>query len=127
MTTTIVTYTPREAAVALAGLARRAHYRPGSPHGGRARYEPNLTPPGPDPWPVSDHGIIRVEAWAVDTSDESLEILADTLAGLPGAMEQILNRESDPAKPRDRRPYVVTLLPGDGSYCSHTRERWTRV
>jgi hypothetical protein len=127
MTTTIVTYTPREAANALAQLARRAHYRRGSPHGGRARYEPNLAPPGPDPWPVSDHSLIRAEAWAVDTSDESLEILAETLAHLPGAIEQCRVPEGDAGKPRDRRPYAWTLLPGDGSYCSHTRERWTRA
>ena len=44
MTTTIVTYTPREAGAALAQLARRSNYRRGTPHGGRARYEPNLTP-----------------------------------------------------------------------------------
>jgi hypothetical protein len=108
-------------------VARNARYARGSVHSGRARYEPNLTPPGPDPWPVSDHGLIRAEARALDTSDESLEILADALAQLPGIVEQALVPEHDASKPKDRRPYIWILLPGDGSYCSHMRERWTRA
>jgi hypothetical protein len=124
MTTTIVTYTPREAAAALAQMARREHYRRGN---GRARYEPNLTPAGPDPWPVSDHSIIRAEAWAIDTTDASVQALEAALAGMPGAGNHGLFRAHDADIPKDRRPYAWVLLPGDGSFCDHMRERWTRA
>jgi hypothetical protein len=126
-TATIVTYAPREAASALRQLAHRANYARGSVHGGRARYEPNLTPPGPDPWPVSDHSLIRVEAWPIDTTDASVEVLEATLADLPGAGNHGLFRAHDAGIPRDRRPFAWVLLPGDRSYCDHIRERWTRA
>jgi hypothetical protein len=117
---TIVTYTPREAGDTLKRLRTDVV-------GGRARYVPNLTPPGPDPWPVSDHSVVCAEAWATSTTDASVEALEAALAELPGATEHGLFRAHDADIPKGVRPYAWVLLPGDRSHCDHMRERWTRA
>ncbi len=101
---TIATYTPLTAA----GRAKRLP----TVHGSKARYVPNLTPAEDTP-AVSDHKLVRVEAWAIST-------------GEPGLAEHGAFRSRDPAIPKDRRPFAWAVLIGDGSYCGHSVERWTR-
>jgi hypothetical protein len=104
------------------------------PHvwGCRARFEPDLTPaPGDDPWPVSTHTVIRVEAWAVDSLDGwHVKDLERALATLPGASGHghvtTESPECDPDR-EARRPHAWVLLRQDeGSFCDHTRERWNK-
>ena len=88
-------------------------------HGSKARYVPNLSP-SEDPWPVSDHCSVRLEAWTAATDDRGMTLIETGLAGIPGASDHGSVRSDA------RRPYAWVLLPGDGSYCDHTRERWHR-
>jgi hypothetical protein len=113
----IATYTPLTAA----GRAKRLP----AVHGSKARYVPNLAPAG-DTWPASDHKLVRVEAWAITTGDAALRQVEDELATLPGLVEHGVFRASDPGIPNDRRPFAWAVLVGDGSYCGHSVERWTR-
>jgi hypothetical protein len=108
-------------------------------HGSQARFEPDITPaPGDDPFPVSTHTVIRVEAWPgpfsaapcpLDMTDAVDAVEAD-LAALPGAFEHGHVYTGDPLlkdSPVDRRPYAWALLhQDDGPCCSHTRERWSK-
>jgi hypothetical protein len=91
-------------------------------HGGRARYEPNLSVAGAsDPWPVSDHTVVRLEAWAATTNDASMLATESVLADLPGA-----HAHGTTSDEKGHRPYAWVLLDGDGSYCAHRREGWHR-
>jgi hypothetical protein len=100
-------------------------------HGCQARFVPDLEPDGLDPWPVSTHTLIRVEAWAVDTSEDSCAEVEKSLTSLPGLVEygrvcdyKTLKREGGYV---ERRPYAwVVLRQDEGSFCSHTRERWSK-
>ena len=89
----------------------------------KARYMPNLAP-GIDPWPVSDHKMVLLEAWAITTDRESLTALALALATLDGVTETGTTTITS-FKPGARRSFAWATLDGDASYCGHTRERWT--
>jgi len=69
---------------------------------------------------VSDHLVVRLEAWPVETAPVAVNRLEAVLASLPGATEHGQVRvPHDPPLTSDRRPYAWVLLPGDGSYCDH--------
>jgi hypothetical protein len=114
---TVTTYTPLTAA----GRAKRMP----TVHGSRARYVPNLTPER-DTWPVSDHKLVRVEAWAINTGDAAVRQVENELMTLLGLVEHGAFRACDPGIPTDRRPFAWAVVIGDGTYCTHSAERWTR-
>ncbi len=112
-------YTPRTAIDA-------AKWRPGGPvHGCRARYVPNRQPDVYETYPVSDHWVVRLEAWAVVMDDASLAEVLGALTALPGVIDSGTVREN-PDRINPRRPYAWVTLPGDGSWCGHSVERWSK-
>jgi hypothetical protein len=117
---TIRWYTAKDAANA----ARRLPHV----HGSQARFEPDREL-RPDPWPVSTHTVMRVEAWPGPSSSvpsppdmtAAVDAVEAELATLPGAFDH------GPVYVGDRRPYAWALLhQDDGPCCSHTRERWSK-
>jgi hypothetical protein len=106
-------------------LAADAAKRLSTVHGCKARYVPDLTPPAPDPWPISTHETVRVEAWAITTDHGALAALHRELAALPGAIASGMSTP-DPGHGRPlRRPWAWVELPGHETPCTHTREGWT--
>jgi hypothetical protein len=118
-TTETRVWTPGDAARAARSRGRGAGYYMARC---QARYVPNLTPsPDGDPWPVSDHSLVRLEVVPC-ANDAGREALEHDLAALDGATDHGFDRGDYPS----RRPHAWVILPGDGSYCAHTREGWTK-
>src|SRR5260370_2576576 len=87
---TIAPYTPLTAA----GRAKRLP----TVHGSKARYVPNLTPAEDTP-AVSDHKLVRVEAWAISTGDAAVRQGQAAPAPLPGLAQHCAVRSAHPPLP----------------------------